>query len=140
MANFKLVVSDPKSRKAYQKEVEQGASGLVGKKIGETVKADFMGLAGYEIKLTGGSDKNGFPMRADVEGPGVKKVVLSGGTGFHPTMPGQSRERQSPRTGDTSSPSGTETVERMIRNYLGNWKDRPRILRRMEKIKARRTV
>ncbi len=101
MANFKIVVSDPKTRKAYQKEVEQGPSGLVGKKMGDTVKADFMGLAGYEIKITGGSDKNGFPMRGDVEGPGRKRIVLSGGTGFHPTMPGQ-RKRKSIR-GNTIS-------------------------------------
>ncbi len=101
MANFKIVVSDPKTRKAYQKEVEQGPSGLVGKRMGDTVKADFMGLAGYEIKVTGGSDKNGFPMRGDVEGPGRKRIVLSGGTGFHPTMPGQ-RKRKSIR-GNTIS-------------------------------------
>ncbi len=93
MANFKIVVSEPKSRKAYQKEVDQGASGLVGKKIGDTVKADSLGLAGYEVKITGGSDRNGFPMRGDVEGPGRKKIVLSGGVGFHPKMKGQRRRK-----------------------------------------------
>ena len=93
MANFKIVVSEPKSRKAYQKEVDQGASGLIGKKIGDTVKADSLGLAGYEVKITGGSDRNGFPMRGDVDGPGRKKIVLSGGVGFHPKMKGQRRRK-----------------------------------------------
>jgi small subunit ribosomal protein S6e len=123
MANFKVVVSDPKTRKAYQKEVDQGASGLVGRKIGETVKADFIGLAGYEIKITGGSDKDGFPMRGDVEGPGRKKIVLSGGIGFHPKMKGQ-RRRKSVRGNTVSAETmqinavvvkeGSKTVDQLL--------------------------
>lgn len=83
MANFKVVVSDPKSRKAYQKEVEQNASALVGKKIGEIIKGNPLGFPGYELKITGGSDKDGFPMRRDVDGTARKKLLLSAGVGFH---------------------------------------------------------
>jgi small subunit ribosomal protein S6e len=93
MANFKIVVSDPNTRKAYQKEVDQAASGLAGKKIGETFKGDSIGLAGYELAITGGSDKEGFPMRPDVEGERRKRVVLSQPPGFHPTMSGQRRRK-----------------------------------------------
>lgn len=99
--SFKIVLSDPKSKKAYQKEADEAASGLVGKKIGDTVKADFLGLAGYEIQVTGGSDKDGFPMRRDLEGVGRKKILLSGGVGFHPLLKGQ-RKRKSVR-GNTVS-------------------------------------
>ena len=106
MANFKIVVSDPKTRKAYQKEVEQGASGLVGRKMGETVKADFLGLPGFEMRITGGSDKEGFPMRADVEGPGRKRIVLAGGVGFHSQRKGQ-RKRKGVRGNIVS----TDTVQ-----------------------------
>ena len=101
MANFKIVVSDSKSRKAYQKEVDQNASGLVGKKIGSKVSGDFLGLQGYELEITGGSDSDGFPMRGDVEGAARKKVLLSSGTGFHPRVRGQ-RKRKSVR-GNTIS-------------------------------------
>lgn len=101
MANFKIVLSDPKSRKAYQKEVDQAASGLVGKKLGEKVSGDFMGLSGYEIEITGGSDKQGFPMRRDVEGQGRKKIILAMPPGFHPARKGQ-RKRKSIR-GNTVS-------------------------------------
>lgn len=101
MANFKIVVSDPKSRKAYQKEVDQNASALLGKKIGDPVKGDPMGLAGYELQVTGGSDNDGFPMRTDVEGTLRKKLILSGGTGFHPKKKGL-RKRKSVR-GNTIS-------------------------------------
>jgi small subunit ribosomal protein S6e len=103
MANFKIVVSDPKARKAYQKELDQGASGLMGKRIGDKLSGSHLGLAGFELEVTGGSDKEGFPMRRDVEGPGRKKILLSHGPGFHPASRGR-RKRKSIR-GNTISPS-----------------------------------
>jgi small subunit ribosomal protein S6e len=102
MANFKIVISDPKARKAYQKEVDQGASGLMGKKIGDKFSGNHLGLSGYELEVTGGSDKEGFPMRKDVDGPGRKKILLSHGPGFHPKSRGR-RKRKSIR-GNTISP------------------------------------
>jgi len=113
MANFKIVVSDPKSRRAYQAEVEQGASGLVGKKIGDKAKGDPFGLAGYEVELTGGSDKDGFPMRRDVEGTGRKKIILSGPPGFHPKKGGQ-RKRRSIR-GNTISPQIAQINAKVVK-------------------------
>lgn len=101
MANFKLVVSDPKSRKSFQKEVDQSASGLIGKKIGEIVKADNLGLKGYSLQVTGGSDKQGFPMRSDIDGIGRKKALLTSPPGFHAKIKGQ-RKRKSVR-GNTIS-------------------------------------
>ena len=96
---IKLVVSDPKSKRAFQKEVEPVH--LVGKKLGDKVSGEAFGLAGYEIEVTGGSDKEGFPMRNDLPGPARKRLVLTGGTGFHPKRKGQ-RKRKSVR-GNTIS-------------------------------------
>ena len=45
------------------------------------------------LKLTGGSDKNGFPMKKDVEGPRRIKSLLSGGIGFKPKRDGQRRRK-----------------------------------------------
>ena len=96
---FKLVVSDPKTRKSYQKEV--GEEGLIGKKIGEKLSGPLAGLEGYELELTGGSDKDGFPMRKDVDGTARKKILISSPPGFHPGTPGV-RKRKSVR-GNTIS-------------------------------------
>lgn len=101
MANFKVVISDPASKKAYQKEVDQAASGLVGKKISDNVTGSGLGLDGYELQVTGGSDKEGFPMRPDVEGPGRKKIILTDPPGYHPKQKGK-RKRKSVR-GNTVS-------------------------------------
>ncbi len=98
---FKIVLSDPKSRKAYQKDADEAGSGLSGKKIGESVKGDFLGLTGYETEITGGSDKDGFPMRRDMDGIGRRKALLSSGPGFHSKIKGQ-RKRKSVR-GNTVS-------------------------------------
>ena len=77
-----MVVSDPKTRKASSAEVKDPqAQALVGLKIGDEVDGTLFGLTG-KIKITGGSDKAGFPMREDVSG-GVKKyVLLTKGVGF----------------------------------------------------------
>jgi small subunit ribosomal protein S6e len=90
---FKLVVSDPKNKRSYQKEVEEKSSGLIGRKIGEKVKGDFLGLQGYELEITGGSDKQGFPMRPDVPGTARKRILLTGPPGFHPKRKGERRRK-----------------------------------------------
>jgi len=102
MANFKVVISDPKTKKAYQKEIDQGASGILQKKIGDKVKGDSMGLVGYELQVTGGSDKQGFPMRRDIDGIARKKILLTVGTGFKTKVRGK-RKRKSIRGNTVSS-------------------------------------
>lgn len=102
MPNFKIVISDPESRKSYQTEVDQDkAVGLIGKKIADEFTADIIGLTGYALKITGGSDKDGFPMHPSVQGPGRKRALLTEPPGFHPKLKGQ-RKRKTVR-GNTIS-------------------------------------
>lgn len=75
MAEFKLVISDPKTGKSYQKEVKEAqARPFVGMKIGDTVKGEVIDLTGYEFEISGGSDHCGFPMRKGIMG--LRKKVL----------------------------------------------------------------
>ena len=82
MASFKVVIADPKTGKSKSLELkDQQAQPLMGLKIGDELDGSLMELTG-KVKITGGSDKAGFPMRSDVMG-GVKKYVLmTKGTGF----------------------------------------------------------
>src|SRR3989344_7094377 len=73
MVEFKFVVNDVKSGKSYQKALDTEV--FIGKKIGEKVEGSLVGLKGYELKITGGSDKSGFPMRKDIEITGRKKIL-----------------------------------------------------------------
>ncbi len=92
---FKIVISDPENGKAYQLEVDTDkARFLIGMKIGQEFDATPLGLAGYRLKITGGTDKDGFPMRKDINGPGVKYVLLASGPGYRPKEKGVRRRKR----------------------------------------------
>lgn len=91
---MKIVVSNPKTGKSYQKELEDNQTkAMFGKKIGETVKGDNVGIGGYEFELTGGSDKQGFPMRVDFHGTARKRLLLSAGPGYKVKRKGERRRK-----------------------------------------------
>ena len=71
-----LVISDAKKGVAYPVKTES-AEIFMGKKIGNEVSLSSIGLEGYTAKITGGSDKQGFPMRADLRGTGRKKIIIT---------------------------------------------------------------
>lgn len=80
MVNFKLVIG-LKDGKCVQKQLQDPYSGfLIGKKIGDAVSGDSIGIEGYEFQITGGSDFCGFPMRADVPGINRKRILSIAGT------------------------------------------------------------
>ena len=82
MAEFKLVISDPKTGLTLQREVKDpAAKSFLGLKIGDSVKGESIDLQGYEFEVTGGSDFCGFPMRKDVLGVGRKKILSYSGIG-----------------------------------------------------------
>ena len=81
MAQFKLIISDRKGKTIAQELKDRAAQPLLGTKVGSIIDSSIVGVAGGKLKITGGSDKSGTPMRADVHG-GVKKyVLLSTGVG-----------------------------------------------------------
>lgn len=93
MVEFKLIVSDPKTRKSEVHEVkDSGAQLLLGRRIGEVIDATSIGLAGG-IQITGGSDRAGFPMRADVFGGGKNYVLLTAGVGFRSSKEGLKKRK-----------------------------------------------
>jgi len=100
MASFKVVVADPKTGKSQSLELkDQLAQPLLGLKIGDELDGTLMGLSG-KVKISGGSDKAGFPMRSDVMG-GVKKYVLmTKGTGFR-TNAGEGQKKRKLVRGNT---------------------------------------
>jgi len=85
MAEFKLVIADPKTGKCVQKEVKDAeAKAFAGLKIKDAVKGEAIGFPGYEFTLTGGSDKSGFPMRSGIMGA-RKKIKTYPGLGYRKT-------------------------------------------------------
>jgi small subunit ribosomal protein S6e len=81
LAQFKLIISDRKGKTIAQELKDRTAQPLLGTKVGSIIDSSIVGVAGGKLKITGGSDRSGTPMRADVHG-GVKKyVLLSTGVG-----------------------------------------------------------
>lgn len=93
MANFKIVVSDAKTGKSEVLEAKDSTAQLfMGRRLGDTVDLTPVGQA-YKVKITGGSDKAGFPMRADIQGGGKRYVLLTEGVGFRNSMEGEKRRK-----------------------------------------------
>ena len=67
---------------------EKDANPFVGLKIGSDVDASVVGLSG-KIKVTGGSDKSGVPMRSDIHSGTRKYVLLSKGVGLQDATKGE---------------------------------------------------
>jgi len=77
---MKLVISDPKTGKAFNKKTEEAV--FLNKRVGEEVDLGAVGFTGFKAKITGGSDKQGFPMKPTVEGQGRKKLLVRKGIGI----------------------------------------------------------
>jgi small subunit ribosomal protein S6e len=83
LAKIKLVISEPATGKASNMELEgTKAKPFVGKELGENLDGSLIGLSGKRVKITGGSDKDGIPLRSDVLGGGKKHLVLTKSVGF----------------------------------------------------------
>ncbi|MDR2855752.1 MAG: 30S ribosomal protein S6e [Methanomicrobiales archaeon] len=94
MADFKVVLSDTKTGKAYNVAATGvAASSFIGKNIGQEMDAAPLGFDGYTIKITGASDKNGTPARQSLPIAGRRRALVRGGVGFHPVMEGQRRRK-----------------------------------------------
>jgi small subunit ribosomal protein S6e len=88
LTNFKLTVSDTKGKSVTKELKDSDANPLLGLEIGKETDASIVGLNG-KLKITGGSDKSGVPMRSDVHGSARKRVLLSKGVGLQDVEIGQ---------------------------------------------------
>lgn len=88
---FKVVVSN--KEESHQIEVDSNDKQIIGLAIGDELSGDLVGLEGYTLEITGGSDKNGFPMKKDINGPRRIKSLLTGGVGYKPKGNGIKRRK-----------------------------------------------
>jgi small subunit ribosomal protein S6e len=94
LAKFQLIVSDPKSKTSKAASLEgTKAQALVGKSIGEEIDGKLLGLGNVKLRITGGTDKDGVPMRFDVQSAARKRAILTGGVGYRPEVVGERQRR-----------------------------------------------
>ena len=87
MANFKITISDVKGKSIIKELKDSDANPLLGLTVGQETDAALVGLQG-KLKITGGSDKSGVPMRGDVLGGTRKRVLIAQGVGLQDTEKG----------------------------------------------------
>ena len=94
MAKFKVIVSDPEVGTSKVVELEETrAASFIGRKVGEIIDGAVVDLPAHKLQITGGSDRDGVPMRPNVHGGVRRKVILSGGVGFNPQKAGQRKRK-----------------------------------------------
>ena len=87
---FKVVVSQDENTYQIEAEDIKPLNGLI---IGDEFDGDIIDLPGYKLKITGGSDKNGFTMKSDITGTRRVKSLLTGGVGYNPKQKGVKRRK-----------------------------------------------
>lgn len=94
MATFKINVS----HKGKTVKYESGNEALVGKIINEKISGDEVSqeLKGYELEITGTSDKAGFPGMSKLSGAMLKRVLLTYGWGMHKRPKGERKKSDKP--------------------------------------------
>ena len=79
--------------KSIIKELKDSdANPLIGLTVGQETDASLVGLQG-KIKITGGSDKSGIPMRSDILGGSRKRVLIAQGVGLQDSEKGLRKRR-----------------------------------------------
>jgi len=126
MAEFRLIISDPSTKSAHKMEVSGAqANKLFGLGIGDLLDGDVIGLNDYALVITGGSDKDGVAMRRDLPGTVRKRLLLSGGVGYHPKKAGIRRRKSvrgrviSAETGQINlmvGKSGTKLLDEILKD------------------------
>ena len=88
-----LIVSNPDGTSQRVEIEDAQLRPLVGTRIGQTIDGALAGMQGYKLKFTGGTDKDGVPMRPDVHGSARANIVLSGGVGYKPKEKGLQKRK-----------------------------------------------
>ncbi len=89
-----LIISNPSTGTSERIEIEEAQlRNLVGTRIGQTIDGSIAGKQGYKLKFTGGTDKDGIPMRPDVHGSAKTPIVFSGGIGYKPQNKGEKKSK-----------------------------------------------
>ena len=95
---FKINISN-KEGKTYKLELE--SEELIGKELHDKIygKEILPLLEGYELEITGASDKAGFTAMENVQGIGLKRVLLGVGKAMHKKSKGVKKKNQKTKKG-----------------------------------------
>ena len=88
---MKIVINDPKTGKSYS--LEKDIELFLNRRIGDIIDGALIGLEGFELEITGGSDTSGFPMRKGLRTANKIKIISAKGVGFRSLKKGEKRRK-----------------------------------------------
>lgn len=110
---MKIVYSDPKTGKSAQMQLDNDRSALLmNHRINEIIDGAALGLSGYKMRITGGSDKSGFAMDKSIGGAIKTKALRLVSKSGHK----KGQYKRSTVRGNTIS-ADTELVNMVITEY-----------------------
>jgi len=92
MVEYKLVISE-RERSIARTVTDPQSAGFLGKRIGEKIGGELLGASGYTFRISGGTDKSGFPLRPDLPGARQMRLYVGDGFGFHAPRRGMRKRR-----------------------------------------------
>jgi small subunit ribosomal protein S6e len=92
MVEYKVVISE-RATSIARTVGDPQAAGFLGKRIGETIGGELLGAGGYTFRITGGTDKSGFPLRPDLPGARQTRLYVGEGFGFDAPRAGMRKRR-----------------------------------------------
>jgi len=92
MVTIRAVISTSDGKTRQLEVPEDRQSALYGKKIGEVLDGSLLGFSNTKLKITGGSDKDGFPMRNDF--PGMRREDPAHWRSWIPSKEGWPQEKE----------------------------------------------
>ena len=93
MVEFLLNIGHHDGKTTSKKIADDMAHDLFGKMVGNVIDGKIIGEEG-QYMITGGSDKDGFPMRKDLPLEGRKKLYIAKGIGFRTKRRGERKRKR----------------------------------------------
>ena len=94
MVEFLLNIGDPSGKTEHKKISDAEATNLIGLSVGDIIEGEQIGSPGEKFRITGGSDRDGFPMRRDIAGPERKRIYIAHSTGFISKRQGERKRKR----------------------------------------------
>ncbi len=112
---FKLVMNDPENKKTYQIALDEKKSeNFINLSIGNKFDCSVIGIRGYEIKITGGSDIAGFPMKKGIHQERAGVLVGDGRDRKRRTFGGENINKNTSQVNAKIIKKGDVPIEKIL--------------------------
>ncbi|NCN64903.1 MAG: 30S ribosomal protein S6e [Candidatus Altiarchaeum hamiconexum] len=112
---FKLVMNDSENKKTYQIALDEKKSEkFINLEIGNKFDCSVIGIHGYKIEITGGSDIAGFPMKKGIHQERAGVIVGEGRYRKRKTFGGEKINKNTSQVNAKITKKGEVPIEKIL--------------------------